>query len=295
MRDLRVHTGLLELQVREYEHPGSPIIFLHYGGANLMMWQRAVPYFQEHYRLILVDLRDHGKSDKPQVGDDIDQMAADVAGMMNTLQLEKAHLVGSSLGAEVALALAANSPEKVISLTCDGALTSEFGPYSAWQESEDAFREHVKEYLDGMRGRAEKVFPSVNAFVADSRENLGKYDLWNEYMEALQAYDVCEVCPGEFVRGWQKQARLNYMSGYFDCRFESYYSRVQCPLLMVTGSENEPAETKAMQGLCQLTRNGKLVVVPDWMHPYGWLFHPEAMCRTVLEFLTQVADEKKDD
>ena len=45
MRDLRVHTGALELQVREYEHPGSPIIFLHYGGANLMMWQRAVPYF----------------------------------------------------------------------------------------------------------------------------------------------------------------------------------------------------------------------------------------------------------
>ena len=114
MRDLRLNTGRLELQVREYDHPGSPIIFLHYGGANLMMWQRAVPYFEGQYRLILVDLRDHGKSDKPQTGDDIDQMAADVAGMMNALQVEKAHLVGSSLGAEVALALAANSPEKVI-------------------------------------------------------------------------------------------------------------------------------------------------------------------------------------
>ncbi len=52
MRDLHVHTGVLELQVREYEHSGSPIIFLHYGGANLMMWQRAVPYFAGRYRLI---------------------------------------------------------------------------------------------------------------------------------------------------------------------------------------------------------------------------------------------------
>jgi 2-succinyl-6-hydroxy-2,4-cyclohexadiene-1-carboxylate synthase len=295
MRDLRVHTGAIELQIREYEHPGSPIIFLHYGGANLMMWQRAVPYFQEHYRLILVDLRDHGKSDKPQASNDIDQMAADVAGMMNTLQLEKAHLIGSSLGAEVALALAANFPEKVISLTCDGALTSEFGPYSAWQDSEDAFREHVKEYLDGMRGRAEKIFPSVDAFLADSRANLEKHGLWNEFMEALQTYDACEVRPGEFVRGWQKQARLNYMSGYFDYRFENYYPRVQCPLLMVTGSENDPAESSAMQKMCALTHQGKLVFIPGWEHPYGWLFRPEAMCQTVLEFLSQIEDEKKDD
>jgi pimeloyl-ACP methyl ester carboxylesterase len=294
MRDLRIHAGAIELQVREYEHPGSPIVFLHYGGANLMMWQRAVPYFEGGYHLILVDLRDHGKSDKPQAGDDIDQMAADVTGMMNSLQLEKAHLVGSSLGAEVALALAANFPEKVISLTCDGALTSEFGPYSAWQNSEEAFREHVNEYLEGMRGRPEKIFPSVSAFVADSRENLEKHGLWNEFMEVLQTYDACEVRPGEFVRGWQKQARLNYMTRYFDYRFESYYPRVQCSLLMMTGSENEPAESNAMQRLCQLTRNGKLVVVPDWMHPYGWLIHPEAVCQTVLEFLAKVDDQKKD-
>lgn len=287
MRDLRVYTGAIELQVREYEHSGSPVIFLHYGGANLMMWQSAVSYFEDQYRLILVDLRDHGKSDKPQAGNDIDQMAADVAGMMDALQIEKAHLVGSSLGAEVALSLAANYPEKVISLVCDGALTSEYGPYSAWQDSEDAFREHVQAQLDGMRGRPEKVFPSVSAFLADSRQNLEKYDLWNEYMEALQAYDVCELRPGEFGRSWQKQARLNYMTHYFDCRFENYYSRVQCPLLMVTGSENEPAETHAMQGLCELAPKGKLVVVPGWMHPYGWLLHPETMCQTVLEFLSE--------
>ena len=287
MRNLRIHTGAIELQIREYEHPGSPIIFLHYGGANLMMWQRAVPYFEGQYRLILVDLRDHGKSDKPEAGDDIDQMAGDVAGMMDALHIEKAHLVGSSLGAEVALSLAANYPEKVISLVCDGALTSEFGPYSTWQDSEAAFRAHVKENLDGMLGRPEKVFPSVDAFLADSRTNLEKYGLWNEYMEALQAYDVFEVRHGEFVRGWQKQARLNYMTNYFDYRFENYYRHVQCPVLMVTGSKNEPAEIDAMQRLCQLASSGKLAVVPDWMHPYGWLLHPEAMCQTVLEFLAE--------
>jgi 2-succinyl-6-hydroxy-2,4-cyclohexadiene-1-carboxylate synthase len=143
-----------------------------------------------------------------------------------------------------------------------------------------------------MRGRAEKVFPSVEAFLADSRENLEKYELWNEYMEALQQYDALEVRPGEFTRSWQKQARLNYMTHYFDYRFENYYPRVQCPLLMVTGSENEPAETRAMQGLCHLTRRGKIVTVPGWMHPYDWLLDPEAMSKTVLDFITEVDGER---
>ena len=79
--------------------------------------------------LILVDLRGHGKSDKPRTGNHIDQMAKDVAGVMDRLEIDHAHVVGSSLGAEVGLSLAANYPQRVTSLVCDGALYSEYGPY----------------------------------------------------------------------------------------------------------------------------------------------------------------------
>jgi pimeloyl-ACP methyl ester carboxylesterase len=290
MRDFRINVGSIELQVRDYEREGNPVIFLHFGGGNLMMWQRAVPYFQAWHRLILVDLRDHGKSDKPQGEAHIDMMARDVAGVMTALQLDQAHLVGSSLGAEVALSLAANYPEKVISLACEGALSSEFGPYGTWEDSEVAFREHVENYLESFRNQPEKIFPSISAFVADRRENLEKYGLWNQYMEAVQEYDAFEVRPGEFTRSWQKQARLNYMTCYFDYRFEDYYRRVQCPLLMLPGAENGPAETRAMQGLCQLTRQGKIVAVPGWVHPYGWLLDPDAMSQTVLKFFAEAVD-----
>ena len=75
---------------------------------------RAVPYFQEQYHLLLVDLRGHGKSDAPQSGYHMDDMAVDVVGMMEQLHLERAHIVGSSLGAEVGLSLAANYSEKMI-------------------------------------------------------------------------------------------------------------------------------------------------------------------------------------
>ena len=87
-----------------------------------MMWQRTIPTFQDQYRLILVDLRGHGQSSKPTTGFHIDTMASDIAGMMNQLDLTQAHVIGSSLGAEVGLGMAANYPEQVIPLVCDGAL-----------------------------------------------------------------------------------------------------------------------------------------------------------------------------
>ena len=174
MRELRVQVNQIELQVREYEQEGDAIIFLHFSGANLMMWQRIIPYFQDHYRLILVDLRGHGKSDKPETGYHIDEMARDVMGIMQHLKLERAHIVGSSLGAEVGLSLAANYPDKVISLVCDGALSSEYGPYGTWEGSETEFEEHVARQLDKMRNTPETLFPSVDALVEDRRQDLGK-------------------------------------------------------------------------------------------------------------------------
>ena len=53
MQENRVKANQIELQVREYGHEGDAIIFLHFSGANLMMWQRIIPDFRNHYRLIL--------------------------------------------------------------------------------------------------------------------------------------------------------------------------------------------------------------------------------------------------
>jgi 2-succinyl-6-hydroxy-2,4-cyclohexadiene-1-carboxylate synthase len=98
MQDMRVKVNQMGLQIRDYEGEGDTIIFLHFSGANLMMWQQVIYYFQDQYRLILVDLRGHGKSDKPETGYHMDEMARDVVGIMQDLKLERAHIIGSSLG-----------------------------------------------------------------------------------------------------------------------------------------------------------------------------------------------------
>jgi 2-succinyl-6-hydroxy-2,4-cyclohexadiene-1-carboxylate synthase len=291
MKDIRVKANQIELQIREYEAEGDAIIFLHFSGANLMMWQRVIPYFRDHYRLILVDLRGHGKSDRPNSGYHMDDMARDVIGIMHHLNLERAHIIGSSLGAEVGLSLAANYPESILSLTCDGALSSEYGPYGTWEGSENEFDEFVSSQLEKIKNIPETSYPAVDAAVEASRETLDKYGWWNEYVEAMVRYGTHEVEEGKYMKGFSRRAVYDYMKHYFYYRFEDYYRRVKCPLLLLPGEdlfENE-RERAAMEGLRELTKQGEIVRVSGWVHPYGWLLEPEGVGKAILIFLAKAA------
>jgi 2-succinyl-6-hydroxy-2,4-cyclohexadiene-1-carboxylate synthase len=216
-------------------------------------------------------------------------MARDVAGVMAHLEIDRAHIVGSSLGAEVGLSLAANQPEKVISLVCEGALYSEYGPYGTSEGSEEEFKAHVADSLAKIRERAKPVFDSVDAVVDHRRQLFAKYGWWNEHVEAAERYGAHETGEGQYTYGMPLQAGLDYMGHYYACRFEDYYRRVKCPVLMVSDEEDageEPMST-AMKGLAALA-NAEIVVPPGWVHPYGWMLNPEGISRVVLAFLAEV-------
>lgn len=291
MKEMRLKANGIELQIRDYKGKGDAIIFLHFSGANLMMWQRIVPYFQDHYRLILIDLRGHGKSDVPETGYHMDDMARDVVGIMQHLDLERGYIVGSSLGAEVGLSLAANYPEKVISLVCDGALSSEFGSYGTWEGSHKEFEEHVSSQLKKIRSAPETIYPSVDALVDSRRELFEKYIGWNEYIEALERYGAHKIDEGKYTKGFGKSAMVDYMSHYFQYRFEDYYRRVQCQILMLPGEDvlEDERERAAMQGLGDLAQQAEIVAVSGWDHPYGWLLDPEGVSKAILKFLVDTA------
>lgn len=284
--DHRIPTNGINLQVREYPFSGPCLLLLHFGGANLMMWQPVVPAFNERFHLVLVDLRDHGHSDKPLAGDDMDTMAQDVVGVLDALRIDQVHVLGSSLGAEVGLSLAVLHPQRVKSLVCDGALYSEFGPYGKWEGSEAEFRKYTQDLLEKYHSR-DDLFPSAEAFQAARKAALEKYDLWNPAIAAMWAYDACRHEDGQYSRSNQWQARRTYSLGYFNSHFEDYYPKVQCPVLMVTGDDPEisPRERAATLAMSKLAPHSRLVVVPGWDHPYGWLKTPTAMSATVMDFI----------
>jgi 2-succinyl-6-hydroxy-2,4-cyclohexadiene-1-carboxylate synthase len=272
MRDLRLKSNGVELQIRDYEHAGQAIIFLHFSGANLMMWQRVVPYFQDQYRVILVDLRGHGKSDSPETGYHMDEMARDVIGVLNELGIEKAHIIGSSLGAEVGLSLATNHPERVISLILDGAMNSEYGPYGLWEGTAEEFEQHVAAQLEKIRNVPGVNFPTLKAFMETRQTMYEKYDWWNPYVADMERYGARELADGSFTKGFSKQSNAAYMQNYFHYRFEDYYPKVHCPILMLMNKDLEDDREKSvLLGLKNLAVNAEIGEVAGWEHPYLWM------------------------
>jgi pimeloyl-ACP methyl ester carboxylesterase len=110
-----VLVGRHEFMVREAgPDTGLPLVLLHgWVYDSLATWHRALPLLAEHRRVITVDLRNHGRSERIRGPFTMEDAADDVAGVLDALGIERAIVVGYSMGGMTAQALARRHPEKV--------------------------------------------------------------------------------------------------------------------------------------------------------------------------------------
>jgi esterase len=103
----------LPLHYRELGARDKPVLILLHGlFGSYVNWQAVANYFREDYRLILPDLRNHGRSPHG-TRMDYPLMAADLLLLMERLELESASLIGHSMGGKCAMWLALSQPERV--------------------------------------------------------------------------------------------------------------------------------------------------------------------------------------
>jgi pimeloyl-ACP methyl ester carboxylesterase len=128
---------------------GSPVILLHGGLGHSGNWGHQVPALvKSGYQTVLIDSRGHGRSTRDERPYTYELMASDVLAVMDTLNLEKAVLVGWSDGACTALILADKAPNRVrgvfffaCNMDPSGTKEFEFTPIV-----ERCFNRHVKDY-----------------------------------------------------------------------------------------------------------------------------------------------------
>ena len=107
-------TGVVPLDHRVGGPPDAPVVvLLHAIGTSKSMWDPQVTALEAGYRTIAVDLRGHGGSAVVDGPCTIDELAADVIGLLDDLGVERASICGLSLGGMVGLQLAASNPDRV--------------------------------------------------------------------------------------------------------------------------------------------------------------------------------------
>jgi pimeloyl-ACP methyl ester carboxylesterase len=101
---------------------GEPVILVHSFTSTADMWTKAGFEPTDDFRFIALDVRGHGESGKPEDPEAYGvEMAEDVIRLMDHLDLDDAHLAGYSMGAEIALKVTTEYPDRVSSLVVGGS------------------------------------------------------------------------------------------------------------------------------------------------------------------------------
>ncbi|AMJ60285.1 3-oxoadipate enol-lactonase [Bosea sp. PAMC 26642] len=95
---------------------GDAIVFINSLGTDLRVWDAVAPAYQNNHRVIRYDKRGHGLSGLGPDEATIDQFAGDLDELLGELAVERATIVGLSIGGLIALGLYARSPQRVRSL-----------------------------------------------------------------------------------------------------------------------------------------------------------------------------------
>lgn len=114
----------------EVHGTGDPLLLVAGLGGAGAYWAPQVPEFSKHYRVILHDHRGTGQSDHSRITYSVDQMTADLLGLMDALEIERAHFVGHSTGGAIGQIMAIEHPERLRSLVIA----------SSWTKADPFFR-----------------------------------------------------------------------------------------------------------------------------------------------------------
>jgi len=269
----------VNIQLADWAGKGKNVISVHGLTANCRCWDVIAPAVAPKHRLLAVDLRGRGLSDKPETGYSEEHHLRDLTCVMDDLQLENAVLMGHSLGGYISMGLAARHPERVAGLI----LIDAGGDLS--QAHWDKVTAAIKPAID----RLERSFPSVDAFL-DLMKLAPFLQPWSDEIETYFRYDVVEDEGG--VRSRIQPAHIREeVSNKRETGAAQYYSKLNCPVLILRATEGilTPDDIllpdHAVEKMMNAISNVRCVDITGTNH-YSILFQPNSVRdREILAFL----------
>lgn len=239
---------------------GDPIVFIHGLGSSARDWEYQVPFFAPRYRVVVFDVRGHGRSDKPPGPYSVPLFAQDTAALIRALEVAPAHIVGISMGGMIALQLAVDEPALVRSLVVVNS-----GPelvVRTLQERLQILQRFLIVRLLGMRKMGEVL--SKRLFPRPEHAQLRQMfvERWAEndpraYREAMRA-----------LVGWSVADRLD---------------AIRCPTLVIA-SDQDYTPVSLKEAYVARIPNAELVVISDAHHAVS-AERPEEFNQVLLDFL----------
>jgi 3-oxoadipate enol-lactonase/4-carboxymuconolactone decarboxylase len=242
------------------------VVFSNSVGATLEMWDAQMRAFADRFRVLRYDTRGHGRSQVINRPAAIDDLADDLAGLLDALGIGKAHLVGLSLGGMTGQALAVRRPEKLESLVLM-ATSAHLPPPEMWNQRVATVR------AQGMEVIADPVMTRwfTPAFiaraphaVAQTRKHFVGHD--------PNGYAVC--C--EAIR---------------DMDLRPAIGAIRTPTLIIAGADDPATPVAMMEDIRGRIPESELIIVPKAAHLLN-IERPEVVNSHLEAFLGRFAPKR---
>lgn len=259
------------------------LVLLHGLASQSHIWDLVAPYLAERHRVVALDQRGHGLSDKPDEGYDFATVAADLGRFLDTEPFRQAVLIGHSWGGNVALEVAVRQPARVAGLVfVDGGFL-EIGSRMDWPAAEKLLEPPD---LAGM---------PLDAFTSELRDWLGP--AWSETAASIVLHNF-EVLPDRTLRPrMRKSNHMKVVRAIWEHRPSQLYAQVRCPVLMIPAVAPAPhdertrdfiaAKREAVALAERRLARGQTIWMEDTLHDIP-LHRPQALAQAIDRFAARL-------
>lgn len=261
-----VPVGRSEFFVREAgPADAAPLVLLHgWAYDGYITWHRVLPRLAERHRVVSIDLRNHGKSDRIRGRFDVEDLADDVAGVLQALGLGRVSVAGYSMGGLVAQALARRHPGRVERLVL-AATAARPLRWPRWVTVPVFLAGRVLARLD--RTTAPRI---VHRYLISTGVIPPEHSAW--LWQCLMDRD----------------SDLYYEAGFAIARFDSteWVGRLAVPTLVIIPGHDQLIPRRAQRETAGLLREGRVVEIEGARHE-AILTHPDRIAGEIVGFLAE--------
>ena len=237
---------------------GQPVLLLHGYTDNSHTWSLLAPLLTGR-RLIALDLRGHGGSAAPACCYGLDSLADDVVSFMDTMHIDKADVVGHSLGSMTAATLAAYYPERVDQLVLLSTATTLPESSANW-------------LWDNVPKLKYPIDPNSEFMVA-----------WNSYPTPVnEDFLALERAEGATVPA---QVWMGVLRALTATDWSTIAARITAPTLIVWGEQDALFDAASQTRVKKFLPAAKYVSFPGLGHNFFWE-QPEKAAKVINAFLT---------
>ena len=251
-----------------YNHYGQgfPLVFLHGFSANAWLWAYQAPVLAHKYHCIVIEARGHGLSSKPLTGYSIQDMAADDAAALAALGIDRAILVGNSMGGMRAMQMSLDYPHLVAGNVIISSATN------------------LHQTLD----TAELIASFQNDYEAAADDLVTRCFSTKTRTERPE---VCQMIKNNFLNdsGFPRRVALACLedpNGVWQWDISDRLQEITQPTLVLVGEEDQATPVAANRFLAERIPGAELRVIKDVGHCYE-IERPLEFNQVLEEFVAQ--------